>query len=163
GKLIWDVSLPELPGASEWNGMTYDPKSERLVLDRWAASAGVNELSVWNLKSETGGLLRPSSPSLTVWPRSGISARAFSASGDRHRRVARWPAARGSRDAAGIFAGWQADRSSQALGRAPGVGCPDGRAAHRTASPPAESLRVSLCGWAFVLWSEQPHHRHPSR
>ena len=83
GKLIWDVSLPELPGASEWNGMTYDPKSERLVLDRWAASAGVNELSVWNLKSETGGLLRPSSPSLTVWPRSGISARAFSPSGDR--------------------------------------------------------------------------------
>jgi hypothetical protein len=32
----------------------------RLVLDRWAASAGVNELSVWKLKSETGGLLRPS-------------------------------------------------------------------------------------------------------
>src|SRR5216117_2313189 len=55
----------------------------RLVLDRWSASAGVNELSVWNLKSETGGLLRPSSPSLTVWPRSGISALAFSPSGDR--------------------------------------------------------------------------------
>ena len=57
----------------------------RLVLDRRAASAGVNELSVWNLKSETGGLLRPSSPSLTVSARlrSGISELAFSPSGDR--------------------------------------------------------------------------------
>jgi WD40 repeat protein len=83
GELIWEVNLPELPGASDWNVMAYDPKSERLVLGRWASSAGVNELSVWNLKSEAGGLLRPLSPSLTVWPRSGMSALAFSPSSDR--------------------------------------------------------------------------------
>src|SRR6266567_3725000 len=56
GKLMWDVNLPELPGTSNPLGMAHDPKSGRLALGRWAPSAGVNELSVWNLKSETDGL-----------------------------------------------------------------------------------------------------------
>ncbi len=83
GKKLWEVNLGDLPGMFDWTGMALDPEDHRLVVNRWVGSAGVSELSVWNLETENGpeGLPRPSSPSLTLWPRSGILALAFSPSG----------------------------------------------------------------------------------
>jgi WD40 repeat protein len=76
GTRIWDAAVSALPLA-DWLGTAFDNQNQRVVVNRWAA--GGSELSIWNLGPD--GLPASSSPSLTFWERSRVSALAFSSSG----------------------------------------------------------------------------------